>query len=82
MPQKPVNALAKQDHMESNGWQLLSIIIDSGAAETVLPYKQVQGCKIQETSDSTAGLCYASVTGDPIPNVGEDLAAGNGRRHM
>ena len=73
VPQKPVNALASQEQMESNGWQLLSIIIDSGAAETVIPHKQVQGYKIQETSDSKAGLCYASATGDPIPNMGEQI---------
>ena len=65
-PKQPVNSL-------SSGWQLLSIIIDSGAAETVIPHKLIQGYKIQETKDSREGLCYASATGDPIPNLGEQV---------
>ena len=52
---------------------MLSIIIDSGAAETVIPYKQIKGYKIQETEDFTEGRCYTSATGDPIPNMGEQV---------
>ena len=57
----------------SNGWQLLSIIIDSGAAETAIPHKLIKGYKNEETKDSRGGLCYASATGDPIPNLGEQV---------
>ena len=46
-------------------------MIDSGAAETVIPHKLVKGYKIDETAKSKEGLCYASATGDPIPNLGE-----------
>ena len=51
----------------------MSIIIDSGAAETVIPHKLIKGYKIQETPESKAGLCYASATGNPIPNFGEQV---------
>ena len=72
-PQKPVIALSSQMYDGSDGCQLLSIIINSGAAEIVIPYKQIQGYKILETADSAAGICYASATGDPIPNLGEQV---------
>ena len=45
-PHKPMNAPSNQMYDGSDGWQLLSIIIDSGAAETVIPYKQIKGYKI------------------------------------
>ena len=45
-PQKPVNVVSKQKSQDTGGWQLLSIIIDSGAAETVIPYKQIKGYKV------------------------------------
>ena len=70
-PQKPVNAISNQEFEDTEGWQRLSIIIDSGAAETVIPYKQIKGYAVQETEDSKEGRCYASATGDPIPNMGE-----------
>ena len=72
-PQKPVNVVSKQKSQDIGGWQLLSIIIDSGAAETVIPYKQIKGYKVQETEDSKEGRCYTSATGDPIPNMGEQV---------
>ena len=72
-PQKPVNVVSKQTSQDTGGWQLLSIIIDSGAAETVIPYKQIKGYKVQETEDSKEGRCYTSATGDPIPNMGEQV---------
>ena len=70
-PQKPVNAISNQEFEDTEGWQRLSIIIDSGAAETVIPYKQIKGYAVQETEDSKEGICYASATSDPIPNMGE-----------
>ena len=70
---KSVNALSNAGLEETYGWQLLSIIIDSGATETVIPHKLIKGYKIQETAESKAGLCYASATGDPIPNLGEQV---------
>ena len=53
------------------GWQYLSLTVDSGAAETVIPHMLVQSHPIHETQASRSGLNYASATGDPIPNLGE-----------
>ena len=47
------------------------MIVDFGAAETVIPHVLVQDHAIQETDASRNGLNYASATGDPIPNLGE-----------
>jgi len=53
------------------GWQYLSLTVDSGAAETVIPHMLVQDHPIMETQASKSGLNYTSATGDPIPNLGE-----------
>ena len=57
--------------VRDDGWQRISLAIDSGAAETVIPHKLVMGHPIHETSASKNGVCYASATGQPIPNLGE-----------
>ena len=45
--------------------------IDSGAAETVIPHTLVTEYLILETDKFRSGACYASATGEPIPNLGE-----------
>ena len=57
--------------MTTGGWQLLSMAVDSGAAETVIPHTLVTGHPIRETDASRRGVNYASATGQPIPNLGE-----------
>ena len=52
-------------------WQPLSIIIDSGAAETVIPHTCVADHPVWETAASKSGVCYSSATNEPIPNLGE-----------
>ncbi len=52
-------------------WRKISIAIDSGAAETVIPHTLVPEYPITDTERSRSGLCYASATGQPIPNLGE-----------
>ena len=54
------------------GWQLLSLTVDSGASETVIPDDQIRGYEIRETS-STKGMNFVSASGDPIPNLGEQV---------
>jgi hypothetical protein len=54
-----------------SGWQRISLVVDSGAAETVIPHLLVTSYPIEETDESRNGACYASATGDPIPNLGE-----------
>ena len=52
-------------------WQKIAVAVDSGAAETVIPHQLVKHHPIRETEASRSGLNYASATGDPIPNLGE-----------
>ena len=47
------------------------LTVDSGAAETVIPHMLVGSHPIVETDASRSGLNYASATGDPILNLGE-----------
>ena len=55
----------------ADGWQLMSMAVDSGAAETVIPHRLVSQHPIKDTHASRAGMCYSSATGEPIPNLGE-----------
>jgi len=73
-PNRPVNNPAGEigavgSHMPK--WQFLSVAVDSGAAETVIPHTLIDRYPIRETEASRSGLNYASATGDPIPNLGE-----------
>ncbi len=67
------DATKSKNHGDScfGQWQRVSMAVDSGAAETVIPYKLVKAYPIHETEASKAGVTYASATGDPIPNLGE-----------
>ena len=49
----------------------MSIAIDSGAAETVIPHTLILHHPIRATKKSLAGVTYASATNEPIPNLGE-----------
>ena len=54
-------------------WKHLSLVVDSGAAETVIPHDLVADHEIVDTNASKSGMCYASATGQPIPNMGEQV---------
>ena len=66
-----INTAMGQRKKKSGGWKQISVAIDSGAAETVIPHTLVPEHEIMEIEKSKAGLCYASATGEPIPNMGE-----------
>jgi hypothetical protein len=68
---KPINALPVCGQKYDDGWKRLSVAVDSGAAETVIPYNEVGDYPVMPTEASRSGLNYASATGDPIPNLGE-----------
>ena len=55
----------------ADSWRLMSVAIDSGAAETVIPHRLVTQHQLHETNASRGGLRYSSATGQPIPNLGE-----------
>ena len=71
---RPLNAVPRgsaEQTAEDGSWQRISIAIDSGAVETVIPHKLVKQHRIRDTEASLSGLNYVSATGDPIPNLGE-----------
>ena len=49
----------------------MSIAIYSDVAETIIPHAMVTEYPIYATPKSESGTCYASATGEPIPNMGE-----------
>ena len=51
-------------------WRLVSMAVDSGACETVADPGQIP-CEVKETDASRRGACFASATGEAIPNMGE-----------
>ena len=67
---RPLNAVPAA-RVQGEEWQILSLAVDSGAAETVIPHMLVQDHPIRDTEASRNGLNYVSATGDPIPNLGE-----------
>jgi len=70
--EKPINAMPQEgDQIRYGEWQKIELAVDSGAAETVIPHDLVTDHDIKETEMSIAGVCYASATGQPIPNLGE-----------
>ena len=74
---RPINAVPHR-HTSNDSpdtqpgeWQKIELAVDSGAAETVMPHNLVLDHEIVETQASRSGLCYASATDEPIPNLGE-----------
>ena len=69
---RPINALLlKQVKTDAKEWQVLSLAVDSRAAESVTPHLLINEHPIRETEASSSGLNYMSGIGDPIPNLGE-----------
>ena len=69
---RPTNAMPlRPQHGDAAKWQVLSLAVESRAAESVLSHMLIQDRPIRETWASKNGLNYISATGDPIPNLGE-----------
>ena len=56
------------EHKE--GWKAISILIDSGASDSVAPPGMFPKIKILETNASRAGVEYTAAGGRKIPNLG------------
>ena len=73
-------------HQTLYKWQVLSLAVDSGGAESVIPHMWIQNYPTRETEASKNGLNYISATGDPIPNLGEQrlplITRGSSTRSM
>ena len=69
-----MGAVSSQNQLKNEGdctsWKLMSIAFDSGA-ETVVPHTLATEYPTCATARSESGACYASATGEPIPNLGE-----------
>ena len=55
----------------ADGRQLPSVAIDFGAAEIVIPHRLVGQRPTRDTEASRNGKSYASATGQPLRNLGE-----------
>ena len=53
-----------------DGWKAISILIDSGASDSVAPPGMFPQIKILETNASRAGMEYTAAGGHKIPNLG------------
>ena len=62
-------SMSKPDTNGEDGWKLVSIIIDSGASDSVAPPNAFP-VPIHQTDASIAGLCYTAAGGQRIPNEG------------
>ena len=67
---KGLHQLGEGQH-HGHSLKKISLAIDLETAETVIPHKLVTDYLILETDKSRSGACYASATGEPIPNLGE-----------
>ena len=52
-------------------WELLSVTVDSGAVESVVPEGQCEQYPTRDTEKSMAGVSYLAADGTKIPNMGE-----------
>ena len=76
--EKDMNLLTKHvaegiNNLAQNEWQKFpeKLIIDSGAAETVMPGHWMANYKTQESQGSREGVFYLTASGEPIYNEGE-----------
>ena len=53
-----------------DGWKAISILIDSGASDSVAPPGMFPEIKILQTNASRAGVQYTAAGGHQIPNLG------------
>ena len=58
------------------GWEQISILIDSGSTETVAPEGILKGYELISTDWSETGKGYSAANGTEIPNLGEKLVRG------
>ena len=57
-------------------WELLSITVDSGAAESVIPENRCTQYPTRDTERSLSGMQYQGADGSKIPNMGEKAVSG------
>lgn len=55
----------------NHGWERLELTVDSGAAETICPAKEVTGIPTQPGEKFAQGVRYTCAGGKKLPNLGE-----------
>eukprot|EP00973_Karenia_brevis_P003725 514899-Karenia_brevis.AAC.1 len=58
---------------EGGEWEVLTVTVDSGAADSVAPEDQCVGYATRSTAASKAGMNYIAANGKKIPNLGEKV---------
>ena len=81
MRSKPIRGqCAKRTRKRLNnleeGWEQISILIDSGSTETVAPEGILKGYELISTDWSESGKGYSAANGSEIPNLGEKVVRG------
>ena len=61
----------QQEDKIKDGWTRVSLIVESGACETVADPRAFPGYPLDETAASRVGEVFLTVAGDPIPQLGE-----------
>ena len=57
-------------------WEMLDLMVDSGASETVMPEGAVKSVITKPNDASCRGVQYEVANGQRIPNLGEKVIAG------
>lgn len=57
--------------IDENEWEWLTITVDSGAADSVIPEDLCTKYKTRETAASKSGMNYVAANGKKIPYMGE-----------
>ena len=68
------NKVKHQRSDDKKGWDKLSLVVDSGACDSVVDPRHLLGYCIQETKESRRGETFITASGDPIPQLGEKVA--------
>ena len=82
LEEKTGEAMNEINNIEEEGWEFMSILIDSGSTETVAPIAALKGYEIVSTDWSESGKGYAAANGTDIPNLGEKTVKGQAANGM
>ena len=83
-PEEVARRRAHQASLAGQGWTPISSAVDSAASSSVIPLELADTYELQESPGSSADQCWASATGELIPNVGQRTLAAlthEGRNH-
>ena len=56
---------------EADGYELVEMLVDSGASETVVPPQVVSSAEVVPSDASRRGVMYEVANGSSIPNLGQ-----------